>query len=245
VGVSAGSETVLEVRDVHVGYGDLEVVHGLSVSLVSGRITLLLGRNGAGKTTLAKAIAGLLRVSSGEVVLDGVRIDRMPTHKRAARGLAVVQEGKHIFRRLTVEQNLNVCINSLPTAQRRMRKQLLADAYSRFPALASRGGTVAASLSGGQQQMLAVAQALVRQAHVFVFDEPTAGLSPAIAQEVIQSIAQLRAQDTAILLIEQALHRVFPVVDDVLLIDNGVVRFHADRQDISNVSEIETVYLGL
>jgi len=216
------ARSMLEAESLVGGYGDLTVVRDVSLSVTAGSITALLGRNGAGKTTTLRLISGLSALQGGRVTFDGVEIGSMPAHRRSAGGLGFVQEGKRIFRERTVEENLVIGAYSA----RLDRQQLavaIADAYDRFPVLGEKRAIVAGVLSGGQQQMLAIAQALMPSPRVLMLDEPTTGLAPTIVDELFALIGRLRAEGLAVLLVEQAVDFCLDVADTAVIINLGRV----------------------
>ncbi|GAA0570811.1 ABC transporter ATP-binding protein [Actinomadura livida] len=211
--------SILELSRLRSGYGDLEVVTDVSFRAEPGRVTALLGRNGAGKTTTLRAVTGLNRVMSGSVTLDGEDISKVAPHRRARMGIAYVQEGKRIFRSRTVEENLT--LGSFARPRRRRGNAVRDELYDRFPMLAERRRFRAAQLSGGQQQMLAIAQALAAEPGVLLLDEPSAGLAPTIVGDVLEVIKDLREQGLAIVLVEQAVEFALAAADGVVVLNVG------------------------
>ncbi len=220
--------TELIVKELVTGYGDLRVVSGVSLEVKSGSITALLGRNGAGKTTTLRAISGLNKVDSGEILLGGELLNKVPAYKRARMGIAYVQEGKRVFRSRTVHENLE--LGFYASRERGNWDQVIEEIYESFPILAERKKKAAASLSGGQQQMLAIAQALVAQPDILLLDEPSAGLAPFIVGELLEIIKGLRDKGIGILLVEQAVEFALAAADDVVVLDLGKV-VHAAKVD--------------
>lgn len=237
------SVPALELADVSTGYGDLKVVHDLSFAVAHGAVTALLGRNGAGKTTTLRAIAGLNPVTSGSVLLDGKDVSRMPARKRVPLGLAYVQEGKRVFHRHTVEQNLVLGAYSTRLSRGELAERL-DGAYARFPVLAGRRDVPAAGLSGGQQQMLAIAQALMSHPRVLLLDEPSGGLAPAVVGEVLASIRQLVEEGLAVILVEQAISFALALADDVVVMDLGRPALRASAREPGIEQAIEDAYFG-
>ena len=238
----------LEAEELVGGYGDLRVLWGVSVAAEAGAVTAVLGRNGAGKTSLLKAVAGFLPVvESGRVVLDGTDISRMPPYGRTRAGLGFVQEGKRIFRRRSVQENLLVGAYSLRrplVGTGPAVRAALEQAYSRFPVLAERRRTPAGSLSGGQQQMLAIAQALMSGPRVLLLDEPSAGLAPGVAREVFAMVRSLREEGLAILLVEQVVEQALAVADRVVVMEGGRVAASGPVSDFDDAVVVRDVYLG-
>ena len=233
----------LEVTDLTCGYGDITVVRDLSLSVDSGEVLALLGRNGAGKTTTLRAVAGLIRADAGRISVDGRPIGSLPPYRRVKRGLAVVQEGKRVFRQRTVEQNL-----VLGAFTARLGKHELAarvsEAYDRFPILGAKSAENAGALSGGQQQMLSIAQALMRRPTVLLLDEPSAGLAPTVVGEVYDTIAMLRDEGMAILLVEQAVGWAASVADRIAVMSLGRLLYEGDPTGAEAERAIKRIELG-
>lgn len=237
------SETTLEVKQVTTGYRDILVVRNVTLTVTAGSIYLLLGRNGAGKTTLLHATAGLLPLAAGEIWVSGIRVDRVSPDQRVKAGLALVQAEKRIFRQLTVEENLRLGYY-IKRRDSRGYKEALEAAYARFPDLARMRSTQSGRLSGGQQQMLAIAQALMPGPSVVMLDEPTAGLAPAIVGRLLASISELKREGKAILLVEQAVAAALPVADHVGVLTHGELAMSMPAADITDVRAIQELYLG-
>ena len=232
----------LVVSDLSSGYGDLRAVSEVSLQVRSGSVTALLGRNGAGKTTTLRAISGLNRIFSGSVALDGVVLNRLPAYRRARLGIAYVQEGKRVFRSRTVAENLELGTDA--SRSRRQTRQVIDELYERFPILAARRTTPASALSGGQQQMLAIAQALVSQPDILLLDEPSAGLAPAIVGELVDLVRDLKARGLGILLVEQAVEFALALADDVIVLDLGRKVHSASVNDAGLRDAIRHAYLA-
>jgi branched-chain amino acid transport system ATP-binding protein len=237
------SEAKLEIKQVTTGYRDIVVVRNVTLTVTAGAIYLLLGRNGAGKTTLLHATAGLLPLVEGEVWVSGTRIDRISPDKRVKAGLALVQSEKRIFRQLTVEENLRLGYY-VKRRDSHGYKEALHTAYNRFPDLLRMRTTQSGRLSGGQQQMLAIAQALMPGPAVVMLDEPTAGLAPAIVGRLLASISELKSEGKAILLVEQAVAAALPVADHVGVLAHGELALSVPAAEIKDVSAIQELYLG-
>lgn len=229
---------LLDVTDIRVGYGDLVAVWEVSLQLRPGGITALVGRNGAGKTTLINGLCGLLPVRSGTVILGGENITALPPWARVSRGLTVVQEGKRVFRDLTVRENLVLGLRG-GGVKRAERDSELERLYERFPILGERQRQRAADLSGGQQQMLAIATALATRPRVLLVDEPSSGLAPVFVDLVFEALAALRDEGLAILLVEQLVDEVLGgIAEDVIVLDRGrvVVRDRAANLSVEDVA---------
>ncbi len=211
---------MLALERINAGYGRAQVLRDLSLSVASGEILCLLGRNGAGKTTALQAAMGLLPLMSGRVLLDGRELSRQPAHQVPRAGLGYVPQGRRLFAGLTVGEHLEIGLRvRIPTAAAReqMREQVL----GLFPRLRERMGQRAETLSGGEQQMLAIARALCLQPKALLLDEPTEGLQPSMIEAIRQVIVKMRAAGVAILLVEQRVDAVLSVADRVAFIENG------------------------
>ena len=209
---------MLEVTDLHVNYGPVNAVHGVSFTAEAGRITLVLGANGAGKTTSLRAVAGFHKPKSGTVVLDGTEITGTSAHKVVRKGMALVPEGRKVFFPLTVEENLKVGAYSAP---RGSVEQGLADVYEKFPVLADRRLSAAGLLSGGEQQMLAFGRALMSQPRLMLLDEPSMGLAPTMVDRVLGSVRTMADEGLGILMVEQNADAGLRIADDVVVVNRG------------------------
>ncbi|MDR5699433.1 ABC transporter ATP-binding protein [Agromyces aerolatus] len=231
----------LSISALSAGYGQIQVLRDVGLECGAGEISAVLGRNGAGKTTLLAAIAGLI-ASSGDVSFDGAPLSG-PAYARARSGIALVQEGKRIFRARTVEENLRIG----GYVHRRRRGFIAAGidaAYERFPILGEKRNLPAGLLSGGQQQMLAIAQALMLDPRVLLLDEPSAGLAPAIVQEVFGEIARLRDEGLCVVLVEQLVDNSLSIADTVAVLDHGRVVLDSRVADVKDWSIFREIYLG-
>ena len=236
----------LEARGLTAGYGDLTVLHGIDLHVAAGEIVALIGANGAGKTTLAKTISGLLPVRRGRIVLDGRAIESLPPRARVRLGIAHVPEGRQIIGGLTVGDNLRLGAYAV---RRRLGAAGIArrlEAVCRhFPALTERLDTPAGNLSGGQQQMLAIARALMIEPRVLILDEPSLGLSPRLVAETFGLIAALRAQGLAILLSEQNAQLSLAIADRAYVIETGRVALEGSGAELLGRAEVAARYLGV
>jgi ABC-type branched-subunit amino acid transport system ATPase component len=223
----------LRLAGVSAAYGQLEVLAGLDLMLPPGTITALVGANGAGKTSLCQVIAGLLPPTTGQVYLSGTDITAVPPHRRAGR-LMLAPEARGIFPALSVDDNLAV---RLPRAADRER------VYERFPMLAARRRIPAGSLSGGEQQVLAIAPLLHRPPEVLIADEPTLGLAPLVIAQLIELFTELRAQGTTLLLAEERAKAVLDVADQVILLELGRILWTGSRADLQD-DQLAAIYLG-
>lgn len=234
------SPIVLEVRGLAAGYGDIGVIEDVHLTAWAGRATAVFGANGAGKTTLLSTIAGLVGARAGSVVLDGHDITKRPAYSRSGSGLALVQEGKRVLRKRTVQENLRLGGYQMSRADRAAAIDV---AYDRFPILREKRDFKAGALSGGQQQMLAIAQALMPGPKVLLLDEPSAGLAPIIVTEMLHSIAQLKSEGTAVVLVEQLVGQAMSVADHVVALQDGRVVIDSPATEVDN-ERLQAAYLG-
>jgi branched-chain amino acid transport system ATP-binding protein len=242
--MSDDRKPILAVRGLTTGYGDLVVVRDLSFDVFPGELTVLLGRNGAGKTTTLRAISGLNPLVAGTVRLGEADLGRVPAAARVGMGLSYVQEGKRVFHRLSIEQNLLMGGYSLGVGRRQLEQEI-ERIYELFPILKQKRNDRAGSMSGGQQQMLAIGQALMARPKVLLLDEPSGGLAPVIVNEVFRTVDRLKADGLAVLLVEQAVEASLAIADSVAVIDVGRVVFSArtsERPDM--LDAVRESYMG-
>ena len=231
---------MLEVCDIHVAYGKLPVLHGLSLSARAGEILCLLGRNGAGKTTTLKAIMGLLPLRSGAIRFDGKDIGSLPAHKVPALGIGYIPQGRRLFAELSVAENLEIGLMARGHG-RDLRESVLA----MFPRLRERLHQRADTLSGGEQQMLATARALCLRPRLLLLDEPTEGLQPSMIEHIRQVIVRLKGEGVAIILVEQRVDAVLSLADRVVFIENGRNRKTVDADTLGNDHSLVSRYIGV
>ena len=227
-------EALLVLQGIHAGYDDVEVLHGVDLSVYAGTITALLGPNGSGKTTLCSTISGLVPLRGGSIMVHGTDVSRQAPYRRARGGVLVAPESRGIFPGLTVEENL---VLRLPGAAARD------EVYERFPVLRERRRLASGSLSGGEQQMLALAPVLVDPPSIVVADEPTLGLAPRIVDDVLRVFEELRDQGSAVLLVEEKARNVLEVAQQVAFLELGRVAWSGARADIDDERLLAT-YLG-
>jgi branched-chain amino acid transport system ATP-binding protein len=237
------SGPLLEVEHLATGYGDLRAVWDVSFPVYRGRVTALLGRNGAGKTTTLRAIAGLNRVAAGKLIFAGEDVSRTPAHRRVRMGIGLVQEGKKIFHRRTVEENLLLGGYTLGIGRKRLPAEL-ARIYELFPILGLRAKMTAGSLSGGQQQMVAIGQALMAKPKLLMLDEPSGGLAPSIVHEVMASVARLAETGLGVVLVEQAVEAAASIAHDVVVLDIGRVVLHRPASEVDDMAIVRDAYFG-
>ena len=232
----------LALHDIDAFYGDSHVLHGVSLRLVEGRLLGLLGRNGAGKSTCMSVTVGLVAPRRGEVALFGERITGLAPERIAAAGVALVPQGRRIFKSLTVRENLMVAARPPRTASQGAWD--FARVASTFPRLGERHGQVAGYLSGGEQQMLAIGRALMSNPRVLLMDEPSEGLAPQIVAEVMAIIRRLKEQGLSILLVEQNVKLAFAVADDVVVLNNGRVAVAGEAAALKDRADLHQ-HLGI
>ena len=237
------TEDRLEVQGISSGYGDLQALWDISLSVAPGHATVLLGPNGAGKTTTLSAIMGLVPLWKGTVMWRGRSINAVPAHRRVHLGLSLVQENKQVFKKRTVEENLMLAGYTTVKGRRELRKRI-DEQYDRFPILKTRAKLAASTLSGGEQQMLAIAQALIPGPSILILDEPTAGLAPVILKGLFDTIRRLKDEGHGILLVEQVVHQALKLADDVSVLNVGRIAHRSKAEDLTDASVIEEVYFG-
>ncbi len=234
-------DPLLAVRGLQAGYGKIAVLHGVDLQIARGEVVSLLGPNGAGKTTLLRAISGLLPASAGSVRFDGHELRDSGPREAVRRGLAHVIEGHRVFTQISVADNLALAGYDLPRGERAAR---IEEALAHFPEIAAKRHERGGALSGGQQQMLAVAQGLVRRPKLLMLDEPSAGLSPVLVDRVLAVVARLRQSGTAILLVEQLIEKALAVSDRVCALAQGHVVLEARAEEGDLPHRLERAYFG-
>ena len=233
---------MLEIRDLRVAYGGLPVLHDLSLEVGEGEFIALLGRNGAGKTTTMRAIAGLVPFR-GSIAFEGQGLGGVPAHKIVRLGVAFAQEGKQLFTELSVQDNLTLGAFT----QRGKRQQVRADlerVFGLFPVLERKLRDPAETLSGGEQQMLVLAQAMMAHPRLLMVDEPSQGLAPALVNEVLGALTVLRDEGTAILLAEQVVDKTLPICDRLYVLDLGRVVLEGSPAEVAEHRALREVYIG-
>ena len=232
---------MLTLDGVHAHYGSAHVLHGVSLTVQSGQIVCLVGRNGAGKSTTLKSVMGIVPPTAGAVTFQGERIDGLAPHAIAARGLAWVPEDRRVFASLSVEENIRVAAQ----ATRRSNAGSVAEALGFFPDLVLRSRQRAGSLSGGQQQMLAIARALASRPALILLDEPTEGLSPGMVQSIRAGILESRNRGVAILLVEQNFRLALAVGDRFFVLSRGAVAYQGTRDGLLAAPDVIGEHLGI
>jgi branched-chain amino acid transport system ATP-binding protein len=235
---------ILDARDLHTYYGKSHILHGVSVEVGAGEVVGLLGRNGVGKSTTLKTIMGLVRPARGSVVFDGRDVTGLAAHRLARLGLAWVPEDRRIFRSLTVLENLRTGLDR-PGVDPARRAALLDRVYRTFPVLAERRGQAGGTLSGGEQQMLAIARAMALEPKLVLLDEPTEGLMPRMIAQIRAVVDALRGAGVAVLLVEQNVPLTLGVSDRVYLMEKGAVRHAAPAAELRADDAVVRRYLGV
>lgn len=234
---------MLKVSNVSAGYGDLKVLYDVSLEVNEGEVVALVGANGAGKTTLLHIISGLVPVTAGNVTFEGHDLLSMKAHQRAVLGIAHIPQGRGILTTLTVEENLIMGTYAKKTGKR--FPEMVKGAYDRFPILYERRFQAAGSLSGGEQQMLAISRALMMEPRLIIMDEPSLGLAPIITKMVFDIIADLAKQGNSILLIEQNLMQSLQVAKRGYVIETGVIQKQGTGEELLKDPNIRAAYLGV
>jgi branched-chain amino acid transport system ATP-binding protein len=236
---------MLKILNLEAGYGPLRILKGISLHVMPGEAVAILGANGAGKTTLLKTIAGILKPRSGEIVFKNQRINRQPPEKIVQRGCSLVPEGRHVFSTLTVRDNL---ILGAYTRWRKGSKGDIAgtleEVYSLFSILRQRQNQLAGTLSGGQQQMLAIGRALMSKPTLLMMDEPSLGTAPRVVQDIYRAVADLKHRGLTILLIEQNARMALSLADRAYVLETGQMVVEGTSEELCNNPEVQRAYLG-
>ncbi|MEW6229111.1 MAG: ABC transporter ATP-binding protein [Bacillota bacterium] len=236
------AEPLLSIRDLHVSYGSIKAVRGISLDVGEGEIVTLIGANGAGKSTTLRAISGLVRPSSGSIVFQGAELSSLAPHRVVEAGIAHVPEGRGIFANLTVYENLK-----LATYCRKDRNKIPEDeerVFSLFPRLKERLTQMAGTLSGGEQQMLAVARALMTRGRIMLLDEPSMGLSPILVQDIFKTIVEINQAGTTILLVEQNANMALKVASHGYVLQTGEIVLSGSADELASDPRVREAYLG-
>ncbi|MBU5612152.1 ABC transporter ATP-binding protein [Geomonas azotofigens] len=233
---------LLDVNGISVNYGDIQALWNISFSVAKGQLVALIGANGAGKTTTLKSLCGLIPTASGTIHYDGKLVTGMPVHKVVDLGITLVPEGRQLFPKMTVEENL--LVGAYLKRAHGKRAQTLKRIYEIFPRLEERRTQTAETLSGGEQQMVAIGRALMQDPQVIMFDEPSLGLAPIMVQEVFKVIQELHRQGLTIFLVEQNVHQTLKVADYCYVMENGRIVGQGTGKDLEADESIREAYLG-
>jgi branched-chain amino acid transport system ATP-binding protein len=240
--MSDATKPLLQLRDVKIAYGAIEAVKGISLELARGELVSLIGANGAGKTTTLNAIAGLLPLADGEILYDGVKINALPAHKRLRQGLALVPEGRGIFTRLTVEENLRMgayCRRDTEAIEADMER-----VFTMLPRVRERLQQVAGTLSGGEQQMVAIGRALLSRPRLLLLDEPSMGLAPLVVEKIFEVIRSVAAEGVTILLVEQNANLALEFSQRAYVMESGRITLSGSGADLLADPKVRAAYLG-
>jgi len=235
--------SLLELRSVEVAYGDLPALRGVSMSLEAGETLSVVGANGAGKTTMLRTISGLMRPRAGHILFDGERLDSLPSHAIVARGVVQVPEGRKIFPSLTVLENLE--LGSYVAAAKARRREGLEQVFGLFPRLKERERQAAGTMSGGEQQMLAIGRALMARPRVLMLDEPSLGLAPIVVKEIFQIINEINRLGTPVLLVEQNTRQALALSRRGYVLENGRVVLEGSGAELLGNEHVKRAYLGM
>jgi len=237
------SEPLLKVETLEAGYGEVQVLWGVSLAAGRGQLTAIVGANGAGKTTTLRAVAGTIAPWKGRVLFEGEDVTRLSTHEKSARGFALVPEGRQLFSAMTVGENLE--LGAFSKRASRKYAQRLDEVFSLFPRLAERQRQIAGTLSGGEQQMVAIARGLMSDPDILIIDELSLGLAPVIVYQLFQTLKKLKDAGLTILLVEQNVHLALAVSDYAYVIAEGRLFTEGVPAKLSAMPEIRQAYLGL
>ena len=233
---------MLEIKNLEVYYGMIQAIKGISFEVNEGEVIALIGANGAGKTTTLHGVTGLIPAKAGEIIFDGKNVAKIPGHKIVSMGMAHVPEGRRVFAELSVYQNLKM------GAYTRKDKDEIAGnlemVYKRFPRLKERKNQMAGTLSGGEQQMLAMGRALMSQPKIILMDEPSMGLSPIFVNEIFDIIREVSAAGTTVLLVEQNAKKALSIADRAYVLETGRITLQGDAKELMNDESVKKAYLG-
>lgn len=233
---------MLEVKDLQVYYGVIQALKGISFHVNQGEVIALIGANGAGKTTTLQTLTGILSPKSGSIVFEGKDLTRTPAHKIVEMGMAHVPEGRRVFADMSVYENL--LLGAYTRKDKAEIAESLTSVYKRFPRLEERKGQRAGTLSGGEQQMLAMGRALMSKPRIILMDEPSMGLSPLLVQEIFSIIKEVNAQGITVLLVEQNAKMALKVANRAYVLETGKIKLSGDAQELLHNDEVRKAYLG-
>ena len=233
---------MLEVKDLSVYYGVIQALKGISFEVEEGDVIALIGANGAGKTTTLHALTGLIPVKSGSIVFEGKDITKVPGYKLVSMGIAHVPEGRRVFAQLTVLQNLKM--GAYTRNNKQESEETIQKIYKRFPRLEERTNQLAGTLSGGEQQMLAMGRALMSHPRLIVMDEPSMGLSPLYVNEIFEIIKEISAEGTTVLLVEQNAKKALSIANKAYVLETGKIVLRGDAKELMNNDQVKKAYLS-
>jgi branched-chain amino acid transport system ATP-binding protein len=233
---------MLEVKDLQVSYGMIQAIKGISFEVNQGEVIALIGANGAGKTTILHTVTGLLAPKAGSIVFEGQDITKVPAHKIVSMGMAHVPEGRRVFAQLSVYDNLKM--GAYTRTDKNEIEESLEMVYKRFPRLEERKNQMAGTLSGGEQQMLAMGRALMSKPKIILMDEPSMGLSPIFVNEIFNIIQEVSASGTTVLLVEQNAKKALSIADRAYVLETGNIALEGDAKILMNDDSIKKAYLG-
>ncbi|MBQ6833952.1 MAG: ABC transporter ATP-binding protein [Lachnospiraceae bacterium] len=233
---------MLEVKDLEVSYGMIQAIKGISFEVNQGEVIALIGANGAGKTTILHTVTGLLAPKAGKILFEGRDITKIPAHKIVSMGMAHVPEGRRVFAQLSVYENLKM--GAYTRKDKQEIEETLEHVYQRFPRLKERRNQMAGTLSGGEQQMLAMGRALMSKPKIILMDEPSMGLSPIFVNEIFDIIREVSASGTTVLLVEQNAKKALAIADRAYVLETGKIALSGDADKLMNDDSIKKAYLG-
>ena len=234
---------LLEVRNVHVSYGDAPAVWDASLDIDAGQIVAVVGPNGAGKSTLINAIAGILRPRQGRILIDGADVTAIPGHRVCQHGVAIVPEGRRLFTHMSVQDNLE--LGAYRAGARSASRETIEEVFSLLPVLKERRTQIAGSMSGGQQQMVAIGRALMARPRLLLMDEPSLGLSPLIVADMFRIIRRINERGVAVMLVEQNIHQALEVAHHAYVIEHGRIITSGKPEALLSDPKIKEAYLGV
>ncbi len=234
---------MLSVKDLKVNYGAIQAVKKVDIEVSQGEVVMIVGANGAGKTTIVHSIMGYVRPDEGTITFEGQNLLKIPPHKMIERGISIVPEGRRVFAEMTVKENLELGAYSVSDARR--IEENIERMYVLFPRLKEREKQLAGSLSGGEQQMVAIARALMSDPKLLLMDEPSMGLAPVITEQIYENIKTIKKQNTSILLIEQNAYMAMSVAEQGYAVQNGEVVFSGEIESFKDNDSIREAYLGI
>jgi len=237
------SQPILSIKDIRAGYGDIIVLHGVSLPIDEGSVTALIGSNGAGKTTLMRVIAGLIPPVTGTIGFYDSDLTRMPAADRVQYGIALVPEGRLIFPEFTVEENL--IVGAFAPRPRAERDRTMQEVFGMFPVLGERRRQKGRTLSGGEQQMLAIGRGLMSRPRLLLLDEPSLGLAPKIVRQVFDTIRRIRQAGLTVMIVEQNVHTTLTIADRAYVLENGRIAMEGTGESLLSDPRIKRAYLGL